>query len=204
MKKVKVIFDFLRLAIAGKVAKARSIITEMTKNPNFAAPDVSLDAMKELTDLLESHNLAAQNGGKTETKLMHQTEAQWDDMMRKMARYVERVANNDAAIILSAGFNLSKQPVPAQRPELSAESGIKSGSVFLRRNAVQGAKSYLWQYSMTILPDSDSGWTFAKATSKASVEIDDLVPVNKYWFRVAAVTAQGTSSYNDPVMHYIL
>jgi hypothetical protein len=57
---------------------------------------------------------------------------------------------------------------------------------------------------MTSLPDSDSGWTFAKATSKASVEIDDLVPANKYWFRVAAVTAQGTTAYNDPIQHFIL
>jgi len=54
------------------------------------------------------------------------------------------------------------------------------------------------------LPDNDSGWTFAKATSKASEELSDLIPVNKYWFRVAAVTAQGTSAYNEPVMHFIL
>ena len=204
MKKLKVIFDFLRLTIAGKVAKARSIIAEMTKNPNFTTPDVSLDEIRELTDLLESHNLAAQNGGKAETTLMHQTEAQWDDAMRKMARYVERIASNDAAIILSAGFNISKQPIPAQRPELSAASGEKSGSVLLRRSAVQGAKSYLWQFCMNALPENESGWTFALATSKASAEITDLVPVNKYWFRVAAVTAQGTSAYNDPVMHFIL
>ena len=57
---------------------------------------------------------------------------------------------------------------------------------------------------MTSLPDSDSGWTLAKATSKAFVEIDDLVPVNKYWFRVAAVTAQKTTAYNDPIQHFIL
>jgi hypothetical protein len=57
---------------------------------------------------------------------------------------------------------------------------------------------------MTSLPDTDSGSTFAKATSKASVEIDDLVPVNKYWFRVAAMTVQGTTAYNDPIMHFVL
>lgn len=176
----------------------------MNKNPNFPTPDFSLVTMKELTDLLESRFVATQNGGEAETTQMHQTEEQWDDAMRRMARYVERVADNDGAVILGAGFNISKQPIPSPRPELIVESGEKSGTVIVRRSAVQGAKSYLWQYSMTSLPDSDSGWTFAKATRKASVEIDDLVPVNKYWFHVAAVTSQGTTAYNDPIQHFIL
>ena len=204
MKKLKVIFDFVRLIIAEKIGWGRTVITKMTKNPNFPTPDVSLDALKELTDLLEIHYVAAQNGGKAEKTQMHQTEELWDDAMRKMARYVERVANNDGAVILGAGFNISKQPIPSPRAELTVEAGELSGTVIVRRNAVQGAKSYLWQYSMTTLPDTDSGWTFAKATSKASVEIDDLVPVNKYWFRVASVTALGTSAYNDPIMHFVL
>ena len=134
---------------------------------------------------------------------MHQTETVWDDAMRKMARYVERIANDDPAIILSAGFNLSKQPLPYQRPELSAEQGEKSGTILLRRQAIPGAKSYIWQYCINTLPENDSGWTFAEATSKASTEIDNLTPVSKYWFRVAAVTSQGVTAYNDPIMHII-
>lgn len=113
----------------------------MRQNPNFLSPDVSLDTMKNCTDELENRSLASKNGGKTETTRIHQSEEQWDDEMRKMARYVERVANNDPAIILSAGFTISKQPSPYQRPELSAEPGAKSGTIHLRRQAVQGAKS---------------------------------------------------------------
>jgi hypothetical protein len=73
--------------------------------------------------LVGTHFVAAQNGGKAETTLMHQTEALWDDAMRKMARYVERVADNDEALILSTGFNISKQPIPSPRPELIVELG---------------------------------------------------------------------------------
>jgi len=76
---------------------------------------------------LESRSLAAQNGGRAETSLMHQTETVWDDAMRKMARYVERIANDDPAIVLYAGINLSKQPLPYQRPELSAKQGESRG-----------------------------------------------------------------------------
>ncbi len=137
----------------------------MKNNPSFPNPDVSLDILKEQTDLLESRNRAAQNGGKAETTLMHQTETLWDDLMRKLARYVERIADDDPAIILSAGFNLSKPPAPYQRPEFSIEQGEKSGSIQLHRQAVKGAKSYVWQYSKNALPENESDWTFATATT---------------------------------------
>jgi len=62
-----------------------------------------------------------------------------------MAHGVERFTDNDDAIVLSAGFNISKQPIPSPGVDLIIESGEKSGSVIISRNAVQGAKSYLWQ-----------------------------------------------------------
>jgi len=65
--------------------------------------------------------------------------------VRMMAHGVERFTDNDDAIVLSAGFNISKQPIPSAGADLIIESGEKSGSVIISRNAVQGAKSYLWQ-----------------------------------------------------------
>lgn len=123
--------------------------------------------------------------------------------MRKQARYVERIADEDAALVLSAGFSLAKQPLPTQRSEFSVEAGRNSGSVILRRQAVQGAKSYIWQYCIHALAETDDGWKIAEVTGKASVELTDLLPVTKYWFRVAAVSSTGTSSYNDPIMHIV-
>ena len=203
MKKVHVVLDFIRIPIADKIAMGKNVFTQMTGNAAFPTPDIALSDLKTATDNLESRYIAALTGGKEATALMHQAEEAWDDRMRRLAMYVDRIANNDAVVIFSAGFNTSKQPVPAQRPELSVEPGKKSGCVLLRRQAVQGARSYVWQYSKNVLPETEAGWTFAQATSKASVELVDLVPITKYWFRVAAVTPQSTSAYNDPVMHVV-
>jgi len=204
MKKVSVVFDFLRLTIPAKIAKGRNVCTEMTQNPTFPTPDIAMNSMKEVNDLLETRYLAAQNGGKEETALMHQAEVIWDDMMRKQARYVDRIADGDEAIIISSGFSTSKQPIPAQRPELSAEPGQKSGSVLLRRQAVKGAKAYVWQYCVNSIPEDEDAWKIAQVSGKASVEISDLLPVTKYWFRVAAVMAQETAAYNSPIMHVVV
>jgi len=203
MKKVHVVFDFIQLSIPEKVARSRNVISEMSDNPAFPNPDVPLTELKDATDLLETRFLNARNGGKENTILMRQAEDIWNDKMRIEARYVERIADEDTALVLHAGFNLAKQPIPAQRTEFSAESGKSSGSVLLRRQAVPGAKSYIWQFCMNTLPETEDGWKIAEVTGKASVELTNLIPVTKYWFRVAVVSPNGTSPYNDPIMHIV-
>jgi hypothetical protein len=203
MRKVHVVFDFVQLSIAEKIARGRNVYVEMNGNPTFPMPDVPLNVLKEATDTLEVRYLNALNGGKENTVLMRQAEVIWDDDMRKMARYVERIADGDSSIVLSAGFNLAKQPIPAQRSEFTVAPGKTSGSVLLRRQAVPGAKSYIWQFCVNALPETEDGWRIAEVTGKASVELIDLTPVTKYWFRVASVSSQGTSAYNDPIMHVV-
>lgn len=203
MRRVTVILDFIKLIIAEKIVRARTVIAQMTDNPNFPLPDIILTDLTVATDLLEARLLASANGGKENTVLLHQAEATVDDMMRRQAKYVDRIANGSEVIIIGSGFTPSKQPAPAQRPEFSVEPGQKSGSVLLRRQAIKGAKAYIWQYCVNIMPDGDEGWTIAQVSSKASVELSDLTPVTKYWFRVAAVMSQETTAYNSPVMHVV-
>jgi hypothetical protein len=204
MKKNRIVLDFIRIPISQKVETGRSVKSKMTGNPKFATPDVSMEELETTTDLLETRSVAALSGGKEATALMHQTEEYWNDIMRKQARYVDRIADGDSAVILSAGFNLAKQPAPAVRPEFSVELSDKSGSVILRRQAVESAKSYIWQHCTGEIPVTDSDWTTATVTSQASTELNGLIPLTKYWFKVAAVTPTGTSAYTAPIMQVVI
>lgn len=205
MKKDKVVLDFIRIPVVQKVEFAKAVIEKMTNNPKFPTPDVSMSDLTTTNDLLETRSVASLNGGKESTALMHQTEDDWNELMRKTAKYVDRIADGDSTVILGAGFNLAKQPAPAVRPEFSVELGDKSGSVWLRKQAVEGAKSYIWQYCTGETPvATDAEWTTAQVTSKASVELSGLTPYTKYWFRAAVVTAVGTSAYSSPVMQGIV
>ena len=200
MKKFHVVFDFIGISIPEKTKFGRNVITKMTGNANFPAPDVSLSALAEKTNKLEEKSIAALNGGKPETALMHKVETEWDDLMRLMALYVDRIADGNDAMILDAGFNLEKQRAPLVRSELSAEVGDLPCTVSLRRQAYKGAKAYIWQICMNELPVDENGWTITDVTSKASVVIENLTPLTKYWFRVAVVTSQGTTAYTAPIM----
>ena len=197
--------DFVKKPVALKIEFGRNVNGKMKGNANFSTPDVPLDDLSAKTDLLETRSVASLSGGKESKALVHQTEVEWDDLMRKMAKYVDRIADGDDAIILSAGFNLAKQPAPSVRPDFSVELGEKTGSVYIRRQAADGAKSYIWQYCMGETPvTNDSDWVTAQVTSKASVELTGLTPMTKYWFRSAAVTTSGTSAYNSPVMQVVI
>ena len=204
MKKDRIVLDFVRIPIAQKIEFGRSVCTSMKNNPKFVTPDVSLADLEAKTDLLEAHSIASISGGKEATALMHQTESDWDNMMRKTAGYVDRIADGDSVVILSAGFNLAKKAAPSVRPEFSVELGDKSGSVILRRQAVEGAKSYIWQHSIGEMPAAENDWTTAQVTSKATVELEGLIALSKYWFRSAAVTPVGTSAYSTPIVQVVI
>lgn len=124
--------------------------------------------------------------------------------MRKIAMSVERIADGDGAVIVSAGFNLAKQRSTSSRSEFSVELGEKSGSVSLRRQRIDGARSYIWQYYIGDAPGNEAGWVTAQVTSQASVELTGLNPLTKYWFRVAAVTIQGTTAFCSPIMQVVI
>lgn len=205
MKKDRIVLDFIKKPVSSKIEFSRNVHTRMSGNSNFLTPDVSLEDLATKTTLLETRSVAALNGGKEAKALMHQTEEEMDDLLRKQAGYVDRIADGDDTIILSAGFNLAKQPAPAIRPEFSVELGDKSGSVLIRRQAVDGAKSYIWQYSAGETPAAnDADWVTAQVTAKASVELTGLTPLSKYWFRSAAVTISGTTAYTSPIMQVVI
>ncbi len=199
MKKISVIFDFIRIPILSKVGRGKGVIDGMRGNSRFPSPDVVLDDLEEATAQLERAHVAASGGDKTNTALMHQAEKVWDKLMRNQALYVDRIAQGDHAVILSAGFNFSRTPNPAKRPEFSAAFGERSGSVILHCKAIKGAYGYVWQYCKVTLADTEAGWTYSDATGKATITILNLMPLTRYWFRVAAIMADGTAAYGKAI-----
>ena len=204
MKKEHVVLDFVKIPFAHKIEVGRNVESQMKLNPNFATPDVPYIDMKAGTDLLETRYMVFLSGGKVETALLHQADDAWVNNMRTQAYYVDRIANGDSAVILSSGFNLAKQPSPSVRPEFSVELGEMSGSVVLRRQKVDGARSYIWQCFMGEFPANETDWINAQVTSQVSVILTGLLPMNKYWFRVAVVTASGTSAFCTPIVQVVI
>jgi len=204
MKKLKVVLDFPEKSVPEKIVFFRKVLAGIKENAAvFAKPDLSLDEATASVNTLEAHYIASLDGGRAATAALHASEVVADDDFRILAAYVGRVANGDEGIILSSGFNTSKQPATIQKAELTVINGPKSGSVKLRSKAVPKAGSYIWQMAKGSLPTSESGWINIGYSTQAEFEVDGLDVATIYYFRRAVVTPDGTTDFCAPVMKVI-
>lgn len=204
MRKLKVVLDFPEKSVAEKIVFFHKVIAGIKANPAvFVTPDLSLDKATTSVDTLEAHYIASLDGGRAATAALHASEAIADDDFRILAAYVSRVANGDEGIILSSGFNISKQPSTVQKAELTATSGTKSGSVKLTSKAVAKAGSYIWQMAKSSLPTNESGWTTIGYSTQADFEVGGLDVATICYFRRAAITPDGTTDFCASVMKVV-
>lgn len=204
MRKLKVVLDFPEKSVAEKIVFFRKVIANMKANADvFTNPDLSLDKATASVDTLETYYLASLDGGRTATAALHASEAIVDDDFRILAAYVNRIANGDESIILSSGFNITKQPATTQKAELTVTSGTKSGSVKLISKAVAKSGSYIWQMAKGSLPISESGWINIGYSTQADFEVSGLDVATICYFRRAAITPDGTTDFCAPVMKVI-
>lgn len=204
MKKIKVLFDFIKLAVAEKIAFYRNVNTKLTDNPTFPTPDEPLTKSKAAVDKMEVSFLASKDGSHTAIATLRADEEAADKIFRSEAEYVDRTSDGDESKILSSGFHASKQPESIQKAVLAVEDGPNSGSVKLVARAVPKAGAYIWQYAKGTLPTDVNGWIQAGTGTRSFFELTGLSVAAIYYFRMAAVTPDGTTDFCSPVMKVIV
>jgi hypothetical protein len=203
MKKKTIVLDFLKFSVPNKIAFGRTVLSQMSVLPLFANPDVAYATATDIVNKLEGYYVASRGGAHEQVALMNKAEVEFDDIFRKLANNVDRVADGDEAVILSAGFHLAKQPAPTERPEFTVTAGDGPGTINLRRKAVAGAYSYVWQYVVGAEVPTDDKWTLAGSTTQANFEVTGLTSATKVWFRVSAVTKEGMQPFTDAIMKVV-
>ncbi|PYS47941.1 MAG: hypothetical protein DMF68_14680 [Acidobacteria bacterium] len=74
--------------------------------------------------------------------------------------------------------------------------GDHDGEVDLQWDTVRGARSYVIEISAD--PPTNTSWQHKTVSTKSRATIEGLTSGTKYWFRVAAVGANGQSGWSDP------
>ncbi|MCC8985014.1 MAG: fibronectin type III domain-containing protein [Nitrospira sp.] len=129
------------------------------------------------------------------------------DRLKKLATYLEMVADGDAKKLLGAGFDLRKEPgrgsgstttLPAPG-DFSVKHGPHSGQVIVHAAKLAGANSYEVYYTDGNSTDDAIVWTDAGTFAGCSrIEIDGLTPGKVYWFRLRAINGAGNGVWTDP------
>lgn len=204
MAKIKL--NFSRLSLSEKIAKARQIVTALTDNPSFPTPSPALATVTTGINDAESAAADAQQARQTakeKTSIQNQKEDALEKLVSQLASYVESVAGDDAALIFSAGMDTRVRSVaatetPAQPQGLSASAGDHDGEIDLSWDKLAGSKSYVIERSAD--PPTETSWTHAGVSTRSAFTVSGLVSGTRYWFRVAAINANGQSGWSDPAM----
>ena len=125
-----------------------------------------------------------------------------ETLLTEEAGYVDGIAKGDAAIIKSAGMDVSSSSGPVgAMPKvegLTATQGDSAGEIDLAWNPVKrGLKSYTIEVSED--PAGQTGWSIAKVETRSKTIVPGLISGKRYWFRVSAVGAAGPGPASDAI-----
>jgi hypothetical protein len=201
MSKIKL--NLRNLSVPDKIGKGRQILAAMTNNTSFANPHPPLpDIAASLTTLEETYksHQAVKADVKTKASAQDDAERQVDRALSQLAAYVESIAGDDETLIISAGMEMkafrSAPSMLTPPTALSAGTGSHDGEIELSWKKVEGARSYIIQFSAD--PPTSESWTHGEIATTSSKTIRNLTSGRKYWFRVAAVGSLGQSGWSEP------
>ncbi|MBI5214739.1 MAG: fibronectin type III domain-containing protein [Ignavibacteriae bacterium] len=208
MAKSKIKLGLATMQPQEKVEFSSNVLAKMTGNANFPNPNPDLNTVQQkqddlklvLSNLEQARQTVAQLAAEAEEK-----EKALDESLSLLASYVENVSNGDEVIILSSGMSVRStvkltKPMP-QVLDVRVSQGTNEGEVDLRWKSIKGAKSYALEYSPD--PIGPSTWTHGGIAPKAKFTIGNLESGKKYWFRVAAVGAEGRGMWSDPAVKWV-
>lgn len=217
MKKEKAVLELKKLSANDKVELGRTIVTSMDGNADFPSPIPALSEVDGAVDALDSAIQKAKDGGHTEVELMHAAEANLDNLLTQLAMYVEITANNDRAVILSAGMKAKHSKTPPHKPDapanLTASATTNEGEAELNWEQTKRARVFVveltddpnvLQLGKGATSTTTATWKQVIILTKSKFTVTGLESGNKYAFRVYAVGAGGYSDYSDIVVTKVL
>lgn len=206
MTTTKVITSFQRYKDTDLNQKAQHIVDSLTGNAQFPTPIPSLTDLQTAITAYATALAKAVDGSKQDTVIKNQARDTVETLLSKLALYVQLNGNDDPAIILSSGFDISKPRTPIgvlPKPTgFIVSAGKEKGSIDISLNAIAGAVSY--QYEQTDAPvTATSVWTVTVNTS-AGITIHHLQSGKEYAFRAAGVGSDPTRVYSDVITSFVL
>lgn len=206
MTNPKVATGFSRLKDLELALKAKYILSSLTGNANFATPTPSLRDIDEAIKNFETALGKAVSGTKSDTAAKNAMRAVLEENLTNLGLYVQLNGKNEESILLSSGFDLQKSRtsvgVLAKPDNFKVEPGDGAGSVKLSLNSIEGADSYLFEYTEAPVTNT-SNW-LTKPSTKTYITITGLVSGKQYAFKVSGVGSNPSQVFSDIVFSYIL
>jgi hypothetical protein len=179
------------------------VVEKMESNPDFSdAPPALATTKKLLPDVLAAVNNA--KGRDVEAvQLKNNLKGELVGLLTELAEYVTLKCKGDRLMLLSSGFPISgasstqlEQVIEKLEVDLGAP-----GEATTTVKRLRGARAYMHQYT-TEPPAVETVW-HNEAGKHPSHTFRGLKSMEKYWFRVVAVAADGENIISPIVWRVI-
>ena len=207
----KLVITFERLNEPNFFAKAQTINTALATNPSFPAPwpSPALSSPANLTALwstfMSAYNLAGTHDtGKINTR--NTARLALTTYLKKLAPYLETVANGDLTKLISTGYDLrhdtahtgGTDPLPAP-VDFALKRGALSGVLLAHARKLKGAKSYRLQITEGD-PTVEANWQdYNIFTSCNKIEISGQTPGKTVSARLCGIDRNGPGVWAGPL-----
>jgi hypothetical protein len=186
---------------ADKINLGEATHDKMTGNALFVTPNPDLLTYK---NSYLAYRVAYENallGGKPLKAILKVKREAFIVLLKQMAAYVNNIANGDAAVITSAGFDINSEPISrimTQVVNVQGFTGIHSGEVRVEWDKVVGARLYLGY----IRPAGDTNnreWTVVIKLAGTRAVVNGLEPGGLYEVVIEACGFNNVGKLSDPV-----
>jgi hypothetical protein len=180
------------------------VIASLTGNVNFPTPPIAAADLTALQTAFENALAAAAQGGTQLTAAKNAARMGLVGAMRKVAAYVQSIAAQDLAMLLSSGFqanSTSRTQTPLATPNIVQIDNGMSTQLIVRLQGVDNARAYEMQ-----VKNGTGGWQAAGVFTQArGIVVGGLTPGNTYSVQTRGVGGStGYSDWSDPVSHMVM
>jgi hypothetical protein len=123
-------------------------------------------------------------------------------LLRKLKHYVEDHCGNEAAVLLSSGFqaaSTTRDRSPLANPSfLSIDLGNR-GELLLKVSPIARAKCYEMQSAAIGAGNVPEPWQNSGIFTSSRITVAALVPGTTYLFQMRAIGATGYTDWSNPV-----
>ena len=179
------------------------VIEKMENNPTFPNPPAALADLKKLTPEYADSLVKAKSRDKEMVAIKNNKKAVVLGLLNDLANYVMAVCNNDQALLLSSGFDITEALRGTPKPAIETlEVDLSvSGEATVKVKKMTGVIAFVHQYA-TEQPGPTTAWT-NEESSLRSHTFRGLTTDKRYWFRTVAIGRKGQKSYSPIVSRSI-
>jgi hypothetical protein len=201
----KAILSFAQFPDGNLLAFSQTVAVSMTGNPDFPTPVPAIANVTDAAAAFAEALTVAASGNRAAIADKKEKRLPLIGLLRQLAVNVSSTANGNRSMLLTTGFDVSKQkePVVITKPtDLKVLNGINSGTLDVSVKSVKGARSYVYEYA-TAEAMAAGNWQSA-ISSKSKHSFSELQPGTVYYCRVAAVGSKGQVVYSDVVSRMVI